>query len=138
MALVPFVTRQLTADQARRWRTFNESAPDARYTQDPRWAGVERRGEGRHERRPCFFWCERDGEICLTALGIRRRLPVPGKVFWQFDHGPTVLTSDDLDEWLTWLLPRMRRQVSKGVASSKIHLDRSLGLPLARPPPLQF
>ena len=80
---------------------------------------------GRHERRPYFFWCERDGEVCLTALGIRRRLPVPGRVFWQFDHGPTTVTPEDLDEWLAWLLPRMRHEAARLMMQPAMQLDET-------------
>jgi hypothetical protein len=125
MTLVPFVAPQLSADQERRWREFNERALDAHYTQDPAWAGVERRGAGQKERCPYFFWCEREGEVCLTALGVRRRLPIPHKVFWQFDHGPTTLTPGDLDEWLTWLLPTMKHEAARLMVQPASRLDET-------------
>jgi hypothetical protein len=125
MSLLPFVTTELTPGQASRWREFNGRAVDACYTQDPLWGEVERRDGSLHERRPYFFWCERDGEICLTALGIRRRLPVPGKVFWRFDRGPTVLTPEDLDEWLAWLLSKIGREAARLTVQPAVRLDET-------------
>src|SRR5674476_1068621 len=75
--------------QLERWRGFAEHMPWAHYLQDPAWAEIERRGRGWGSRQPFFFWAELDGAICLTALGVRRSLPIPGRFFWEFKNGPT-------------------------------------------------
>jgi Acetyltransferase (GNAT) domain len=113
VTIVPFVAPLLDDRQLGRWREFNAGAPAAQYSQDPSWAEVERRGSRAQSRHPYFFWCERDGAICLTALGIRRRLPVPGRVFWEFKHGPTVLEPAVLDEWLPWLVKTLRSETAR-------------------------
>ena len=102
----------LDGAQAQAWRSFAERVPWAHYRQDPAWAEVEC-GAGGDSRAPVFFWAERGDEIRLTALGIRRRLPVPGRVFWEFDKGPTFLDAADLDEWLTWLRGRLGREAAR-------------------------
>jgi len=90
-----------------RWREFADHVPWAHYRQDPAWAEIERRDHAGATRRPCFFWAERDGSVCLTALGLRRSLPVPGRAFWEFEKGPTFHDVEALDEWLPWLLARL-------------------------------
>jgi Acetyltransferase (GNAT) domain len=89
--------------QLERWREFAEHMPWAHYLQDPAWAEIERRGRGWGSRQPFFFWAELDGAICLTALGVRRSLPIPGRFFWEFKNGPTVLDGSVLEAWLPWL-----------------------------------
>ena len=74
-------------------------------------------------RQPIFFWAERDGAICLTALGVRRRLPVPGRVFWEFKKGPTVLDSGVLDQWLGWLVGALGREVARLHVEPAVPLD---------------
>jgi peptidoglycan pentaglycine glycine transferase (the first glycine) len=96
-----------------RWRTFAESVPWSDYRQDPTWAEIERRVDRHAARRPCFFWVERDGALCLTAIGLRRRLPMPGRVFWEFNKGPTFRDVQTLDEWLPWLLTRLGRETAR-------------------------
>lgn len=113
MSLASFVASSLNKDQVARWREFISQSPAAHYEQDPAWAEVENRGTGQQARRPHFFWCERDGSICLTALGVQRRLPIPGRVFWEFNNGPNVLEPEVLDEWLVWLLGTVGRQTSR-------------------------
>ena len=51
--------------------------------------------------------------VCLTAVGVKRSLPVPGRAFWEFDKGPTFVDVEALDEWLTWLLARLGRQAAR-------------------------
>ena len=51
--------------------------------------------------------------MCLTALGVRRRLPVPGRVFWEFEGGPVVLEPAVLDEWLTWLTATLGHEAGR-------------------------
>jgi peptidoglycan pentaglycine glycine transferase (the first glycine) len=111
--VVSFVAPRLAEAQLARWREFAAQVPAAHYLQDPAWAEIERRGTGLHARRPYYFWCERGGEVCLTAVGVERRLPIPGRVFWEFDNGPTVLDPDVLDEWLSWLLATVGRGTAR-------------------------
>jgi hypothetical protein len=93
----------LTATQLAAWRTFAAAVPWAHYRQDPAWAETERQ-EGRlGAREPVFFWGEKDDCLCLTATGIRRRLPIPGYVFWEFNYGPTFADPDAFAGWLAWL-----------------------------------
>lgn len=93
----------LTAAQTAAWREFAAAIPWAHYRQDPAWAETER-GEGLlSAREPWFFWGEKDGSLCLTATGIRRRLPVPGYVFWEFNYGPTFADPEVFAAWLDWL-----------------------------------
>ncbi len=98
-----FAAVRLSAAQRDAWRDFADAAPHASYAQDPDWADVERDPAHGQAREPRFFWAERDGRLCLTALGVRRRLPVPGRVFWEFEGGPVVSEPAVLDDWLTWL-----------------------------------
>ena len=53
---------------------------------------------------------------------MQRRLPVPGRVFWEFDNGPTFLEPAALTEWLTWL----RETVGRGTA--RVSLQPALAL----------
>jgi len=108
-----YVAPRLTAEETARWRGFLATCPAAQYMQDPDWVEVERRGEGMRARRPYFFWCEQDGHVCLTAIGIRRGLPVPGRVFWEFDNGPNVHDPDVLDAWLGWLIERIEPETAR-------------------------
>ncbi|MGO8682997.1 MAG: lipid II:glycine glycyltransferase FemX [Thermoleophilia bacterium] len=39
----------------------------------------------------------------MTALGVRRRVPLPGRAFWEFNNGPTFLETTAFDDWLAWL-----------------------------------
>jgi hypothetical protein len=103
----------LTDTQKAAWRDFASRVPWAHYTQDPDWAETERGARGQESGAPVFFWGEKDGEICLTAISVRRRLPVPHGVFWQFNKGPTFLDADVLDEWLSWLVPDVRRGAAR-------------------------
>ena len=123
MSVFFFCAPRLNDDQVERWRTFIRQCPTARYTQDPAWAEVERRGTGLQARRPYFFWCEQDGRICLTAVGVRRRLPIPGRVFWEFENGPTVLEPAVLDDWLGWLLSSMGRETARLILQPAMLLD---------------
>jgi peptidoglycan pentaglycine glycine transferase (the first glycine) len=111
----------LDQSMVERWREFAEGVPWAHYRQDPAWAEIERGGED--ARQPYFFWAERDGALRLTAYGLRRPLPVPGRAFWEFYRGPTFLDVEDLDEWLPWLIARLGREAA--------------GLRLAPPVPLR-
>jgi len=108
-----FVADSISSRDAERWREFAASVPWSHYFQDPTWAEIERCGGGVAARRPYYFWAERDGAVCLTALGIRRGLPVPGRAFWEFKRGPTVLDVRDLDEWLAWLIAHRTGDVAR-------------------------
>jgi len=107
------VAPALDRSAVERWREFAERIPWAHYRQDPAWAEIERRDRAGATRRPCFFWAERDGSLRLTALGLRRSLPVPGRAFWEFDKGPTFHDIEALDEWLPWLLARCGREAAR-------------------------
>jgi Acetyltransferase (GNAT) domain len=104
-----FYAPRLDEDQIARWRDFADRVPWAHYRQDPAWAETERYGSGMTAREPWFFWVESHESVCLTAIGVRRRLPVPGYVFWEFNKGPTFLDSTVFDAWLPWLLHEIRR-----------------------------
>jgi GNAT superfamily N-acetyltransferase len=103
----------LDAAQVHRWREFAERVPWAHYFQDPAWAHAEESVTGPGSRQPHFFWAEADGEIQLTAIGVRRRLPIPGRAFWAFKKGPLVLETDVLDRWLDWLTDDLGREVAR-------------------------
>lgn len=98
-----FYSPWLEPDVRARWQRHAEQVPWTHYLADPDWAEVERSGQGRTARRPFFFWGEQDGEVCLTALGVRRQLPIPGRSFWEFSKGPTFLDGEVFDHWLGWL-----------------------------------
>lgn len=102
-----FYSSLLDDDLQRGWREFNDGVAWSHFMADTRWAEIDRSGSGRTSRRPCFFWAEQDGEIALTALGVRRALPVPGRAFWEFHKSPTFVGLDVLEEWLGWLIPAL-------------------------------
>ena len=106
----------LTGVQIAAWRAFAATVPWAHYRQDPAWAETERREGGLSARQPWFFWAEKDGSLCLTAIGIKRRLPVPGYVFWEFNYGPTFLEPQVLDAWL----PALRDQLGRTAARVRL------------------
>ena len=108
-----FSAPRLTDAQAAAWRRFADSVPWAHYHQDPAWAETERQGGGLSAREPWFFWAEKDGIPCLTAIGIKRRLPVPGNVFWEFNFGPTFIESAVFDAWLPWLPCHLGRSAAR-------------------------
>ena len=108
-----FWTPSLDHSRVERWREFADRVPWAHYRQDPDWAEVERRVGRAGTHRPFFFWAERCGSVCLTAIGVKRSLPVPGRAFWEFGKGPTFVDVEALDEWLPWLLARLGRQAAR-------------------------
>ena len=93
-----FCAARLNDPQVARWREFVERVPRAHYRQDPTWAEIERRDGSGGVPRPIFFWAERDGSFRLTALGLKRSLPLSGRALWEFDKGPTFLDVEALDE----------------------------------------
>ncbi len=111
--LVFYCTRSLVDDQMTRWRSFASELPSAHYRQDPMWAEIERSGKRREAREPWFFWGEVGGSICLTAVGVRRRLPIPGHAFWEFNRGPNFVDAAALDKWLPWLLTWVGRGTAR-------------------------
>ena len=125
MSVVSFCAPRLSEDQRERWREFIGQCPCARYTQDPAWAEVEHSSAGPRGRSPYFFWCERDGRICLTAVGVRRRLPIPGRVYWEFENGPNVLEPAVLDEWLGWLPSALGRGAARVLLQPAALLDET-------------
>jgi len=108
-----FCARSLDRSQLERWREFADRVSWAHYRQDPEWAEAERCDGAVGGRRPLFFWAERGASVCLTALGIRRSLPVPGRAFWEFNKGPTFLDVEAFDEWLPWLVARLGREATR-------------------------
>jgi hypothetical protein len=118
-----FSARGLTEDQVARWRDFAARVPWTHYRQDPAWAETERYGSGISAREPWYFWAESDGEICLTAAGVRRRLPVPGYVFWEFNHGPVFLDNAVLDAFLPWLLAQLSPTAARVRIQPSMPLD---------------
>lgn len=122
-ALRYFHAARLSDAQRDRWREFADRVPWAHYLQDPAWAEVERSGSGAGSRQPFFFWAEDDGEICLTAIGVRRRLPIPGRTFWEFKKGPTILDGAVLDGWLAWLADDLGHEVARLHVEPAVPLD---------------
>jgi len=123
VAIVAYVDERLDERRTELWREFNAGAPAAHFAQDPAWAEAACGGRSEHSRSPYFFWCERDGAICLTALGVRRRLPVPRRVFWEFEHGPTLLDPSVLHEWLPWLIETLRSEAARLRLQPAMSLD---------------
>ena len=115
---------RLDQAQTQRWREFAAGVPWAHYLQDPAWAEVERLGSGSTAREPFFFWAERDGDLSLTAVGVRRGLPVPGRSFWEFKKGPTILDASALDEWLAWLAGNLGHEVARLHVEPAVPLDQ--------------
>ena len=103
----------LTAAQTAAWRAFAATIPWAHYLQDPAWAETERRANGLSAREPWFFWGEQDGSLCLTATGIRRRLPIPGYVFWEFNYGPHFAGQEVFAAWLEQLPAALGRSAAR-------------------------
>lgn len=108
-----FGSPHLSDRVASMWRDFADRVAWAHFRQDPSWAEIERRGSGTGAREPWFFWVEAGKSVCLTAMGIRRRLPVPGRVFWEFNKGPVFLDTEVLDKWLSWFIPWMGRDAAR-------------------------
>ena len=105
-----------------RWRELAERIPWSHYRQDPTWAESGRGDPEAAAHQPYFFWAERDGSLRLTAVGLRRRLPVPGRAFWEFPKGPTFPDLEALDEWLPWLLLRLGREAARLQVSPPVPL----------------
>jgi lipid II:glycine glycyltransferase (peptidoglycan interpeptide bridge formation enzyme) len=124
MSTVRFhVAESLSDVQARRWREFATCVPDPHYCQDPAWAEIERCRGRASVRCPLFFWAEVEGDLCLTAVGVRRRLPVLGRVFLEFNRGPNVADPAALRDWLTWLLATCGREVARIRIQPSLPLD---------------
>lgn len=123
MSFVCFTAPHLTDAQAERWRELAAQSRTASYSQDPAWAEVERAAAHAGERTPRFFWCERDGVLCLTALGVQRNLPIPGRAFWEFDNGPTFLQPAAFAEWLAWLRATASRRIARMSLQPALALD---------------
>ena len=123
MAIVSYVAQRLDERCLESWRAFNGGAPAAHFAQDPAWAEIECGCGSTQTRSAYFFWCKRDDVMCLTALGVRRRLPVPHRTFWEFDHGPTLLDPSVLDEWLPWLVTTLRGEAARLRLQPAMSLD---------------
>jgi len=93
------------------WRSFALTTPAPHYRQDPAWAAVET--DGTSTRRPIYLWGELDGELCLTALGLLRRLPVHRRAFLEIVKGPLVRDAGVLEAWLDWLTVSARPRVAR-------------------------
>lgn len=105
--------RTLSGQQRARWAELAATVPWAHYRQHPDWGEIERRDGTGGARLPVYFWAEREGTVCLTAIGVRRTLPIPGRVFWQFDKGPVFNDVDVLDGWLPWMVARVKRESAR-------------------------
>ncbi len=116
------VATYLDERQQADWRAFAARLPWSHYQQDPGWAAIESRDRGMHARRPLYFWASRGSEIKLTALGVRRQLPIPGRVFLEFNRGPLCGDADVLDNWLGWL------SVWGGRSAARIRVQPALPL----------
>ncbi len=118
-----FYSSQLDDGLQRRWREFADGVAWSHFMADARWAEIDRWGSGRTARRPCFFWAEHEGEIVLTAIGVRRSLPVPGRALWEFKRDPTFRDIDALDEWLAWLTPTLKHDAVRLRLHPPVPLD---------------
>lgn len=118
-----FCAARLDAVQRERWLEFATGVPWASHLQHPDWAEVERLGSGSGLRAPYFFWAEDADGIRLTGLGVRRRLPVPGKTFWEFKKGPIIADGAILDAWLPWLARRIGREAARLYVEPAVPLD---------------
>ena len=100
-----FHRTSLDAKQLIGWNRFLLSSPRSHYLQSPDWAEVERRTDFIHQREPSFFWAESDGEIRLTALIMRQRLPLPGRRYiYRISKGPVFNDIEVLEQSLPDLM----------------------------------
>jgi hypothetical protein len=95
------------------WHRLAEAVPWADYRQNPAWAETQQAGSGITARTPYYFWVERGAELILTGVGMRRALPVPGRAFWEFDGGPVFSELSAFENWLPWLVRRMRPDAAR-------------------------
>ena len=116
--------RHLSENQVAKWRDFADQVPWAHYRQDPAWADMDPYGSRMSKREPWFFWGETGGVVCLTAIGVRRRLPLPGYVFWEFNKGPSFVDSRVFNEWLPWVASRVRRGAARMHVEPAAPLDQ--------------
>lgn len=118
-----FYSAQIDERLSARWHEYIDRASWAHYMADDRWAETERCGSGLTARRPFFFWAEEGGEICLTAVGVRQQLPIPGRAFWEFKKGPTFIDRDLFGPWLDWLVPALGRDAARLRVGPPVPLD---------------
>jgi peptidoglycan pentaglycine glycine transferase (the first glycine) len=118
-----YAASSLSRNQVLRWREFAARLPAAHYFQDPAWADIARCLSPTGVRCPLFFWAELEGDICLTALGVRRRLPLPGRAFWEFNMGPNVIDPAVLHAWLTWFFATCGREAARTCVQPPLPLD---------------
>jgi peptidoglycan pentaglycine glycine transferase (the first glycine) len=98
-----YCARDLSLRVLASWQDFNLTVPWAHFRQDPVWAPIESDPPPQDVRRALYFWAERDGQVCLTAVGVRRRLPLTRRVFLEFQKGPTFGDEAAFDAWLAWI-----------------------------------
>ena len=118
-----YATTALDGGQVSRWREFAATLPSQHFWQDPAWGYAESGGPVWRERRPHYFWCEDDGRLCLTALGLKRTLPIPGMAFWEFPRGPLFEDPEVFDDWLAWLPEGLGRGAARVIAWPYWRLD---------------
>jgi peptidoglycan pentaglycine glycine transferase (the first glycine) len=106
-----------------RWHDFDVTVPWAHFRQDPAWAPIESDAHTGGARQAYYFWAQRDGAICLTGIGVRRRLPVPGRVFLEFQKGPTFRDEAAFDAWLAWIKDALGGEVARLRVSPALPLD---------------
>jgi len=118
-----FYAAQLDDVQRAKWAALAARVPWSHYMVDPQWAQVESTSGESSSRRPYFFWAERNGEVCLTAVGLRRSIPLLPRSLWEFNKGPTFTDSGVFDEWLVWLCGVLKRDAARLRVGPPMPLD---------------
>ena len=94
------------------WDDFELTIPWTHFRQARMWAPIESDPPG-GARQAHYFWAERDGKICLTGIGVRRRLPFTKRMFLEFQKGPTFSDEAALDSWLIWMKASIGDKVAR-------------------------
>lgn len=95
------------------WSELAGSVSWAHYRQDPAWAAAQAASQPDGPRRPHYFWAERSGRVCLTGVGVRRRLPLLRREFLEFPKGPTFSDPEAFDAWLVWIASALDGAVAR-------------------------
>jgi hypothetical protein len=104
---------RLGDDLERGWRDFARAVPCAHYMGDPLWGRIEASEIGPLSPQPHYFWATENDEVCLTAVGLRRPVPISRRGFWEFHRCPTFADPAGLDQWLDWLMPTIHRDAAR-------------------------
>jgi peptidoglycan pentaglycine glycine transferase (the first glycine) len=102
-----YASYRLDTATAEAWQIFAQSVSNVDYLQNPRWADVSRTDEWWLKRAPLYCWSESDGTLVLTAVVLRRTLPIPHRYHYSIPRGPVFASPDVFERWLSWALPRM-------------------------------